>query len=155
MKELRLSEPLIRQLRAHAAAAAPAECCGLIAGAAVANGWRADFLVPSTNLADDPLHAFEIDPAVRLGLQRALREEGLNRKIIGCYHSHPSGPPGLSATDQARAEEAGLVWLILAGGAAWDVHAAVALGGGRGFETVAWVADTPAREPSRPGGGSG
>lgn len=81
---------------AHARRAAPAECCGILLGAA------GDVIeaVPTRNIAERPTR-FEIDPRDHLATQRAARERGL--QIVGFYHSHPHTPPIPSETDQAEA----------------------------------------------------
>ena len=98
----------------HAEAAYPAECCGLLIGAAQgARAWRVRRVVQSRNLAPAGRRdRFEVDPALRLKLQRELR--GTGEAIVGLYHSHPDGPPTPSATDLESAWEPGLVWLIAA-----------------------------------------
>ena len=83
----------------HAEAAYPAECCGLLIGAAEgARVWRVHRVVQSRNLAPAGRRdRFEVDPALRLKLQRELRGSG--EAVVGLYHSHPDGPPTPSATD--------------------------------------------------------
>ncbi len=99
----------------HAAAALPAEACGVVVGAAadIAAAIRA------TNVAADPTTAFEIDPATLVAVHRAERT-GAGR-VVGWYHSHPNGVARPSATDAARAAPDGRLWLIAAAGqvAAW------------------------------------
>ena len=93
----------------------PLECCGLIEGTRIEGGWRAAALHQAANLAEDPARHFLIDPQTQFDLMRALRA-GENR-IIGCFHSHPDGPPEPSATDRASAYEDDFLWLIAAGSA--------------------------------------
>jgi len=57
---------------------------------------------------------FEVDPALRLRLQRELRAS--NERIVGLFHSHPDGAAAPSAHDLACAWEPDLVWLITATG---------------------------------------
>ncbi len=95
-----------------AEAAYPSEACGLIVGRRADGGVRVTRIEPSPNLARAPDHRFEIDTALRLRLQRELREGG--NEIIGLYHSHPDGATEPSATDLAQAWEPALVWLIVA-----------------------------------------
>lgn len=101
-------------IAAHAADAWPREACGLLAGRVRADG--AVEIVsahPAANLST-AADAFELDPAARLALQRALREAGEGLAVVGHYHSHPDAPAVPSARDRARAGEGGLVWLIAA-----------------------------------------
>ncbi len=100
-------------MMAAAVAARPEEACGLLIGAREAdNRIRVTQLAPSANLAADRRRRFEVDPALRLRLQKALRRGP--RDIVGHYHSHVDGPARPSATDLARATEPDLVWVILA-----------------------------------------
>lgn len=92
-------------------AAYPAEGCGLLLGHVRADGIEVTEAVASINLAPDPRRAFEIDPALRLRLQRRSREGGA--RVIGLYHGHPDMAASPSAADLAGAWEAGLIWMIL------------------------------------------
>lgn len=109
-----LPQPLRQALLAQAAAAHPAECCGLLEGVREAGTIRILALHPSPNLSPSPQTAFEIDPALQFQLLRGLR--GTGRQIVGCYHSHPNGKAGPSSRDRAQHCENGFVWVILATG---------------------------------------
>jgi proteasome lid subunit RPN8/RPN11 len=67
------------------------------------------------NVAENPTRHFQIDPQAQFDLMRALR--GSQRRIIGCFHSHPDGVPAPSATDRAQAYESDFLWLIVGGSA--------------------------------------
>ncbi len=101
----------------EAAAAYPAECCGLLVGSGgAAEGWKVSRVVPAANVAaTGPGHSnrdrFEVDPQVRFDLERALR--GQVDQVIGHYHSHPDHPAQPSATDLAKAYEPSLIWIIV------------------------------------------
>jgi proteasome lid subunit RPN8/RPN11 len=115
---LRLSRGQADAVRAQARAAAPRECCGLLLGDAASGTVEA--LRPAANVAEDPVHRFEIDPAVLIAAHRAARTGG--PAILGHYHSHPGGDPAPSETDAAQAEGRGEIWLIVGAGgalAAW------------------------------------
>ena len=60
-----------------------------------------------------PETRFEIDPATLFAALRAERAGGA--KIVGYWHSHPSGDASPSATDAAMAAPDGKLWLIVAG----------------------------------------
>lgn len=91
----------------------PDEACGLLVGRPGADGAvRVSRLEPSPNLALAPAHAFEVDPRLRLMLQRTLR--GTPEAVVGLYHSHPDGEARPSETDLKNAWEPELVWLIAA-----------------------------------------
>lgn len=112
----------LKQISDLAEAAYPRECCGLLVGtiddhagpeekhegtARVTRVERSDNLAP-----DDRDDRFEIDPRVRLRLQKELRSSG--ETLIGVYHSHPDGPAQPSDTDLENAWEPELIWLITA-----------------------------------------
>lgn len=131
MAHIHLGPEHLARIESAAEQAYPRECCGLLVG----HGGGGDFTVtsiePSANL--EPSGApdrFEIDPTLRIRLQRALR--GGNEAIIGHYHSHPDHPAEPSATDRAMAYEPEMVWLItaVAGGTAGASRAFVIGPGG-------------------------
>ncbi len=97
-------------IAAHAAADYPHEACGLLVGRRNGESMLVSRAVASANLADEPGHRFEIDPGLRLRLQKAARDGG--DEVLGHYHSHPDGPARPSARDRAGIYEADLVWLI-------------------------------------------
>jgi len=96
--------------RAHAAAAAPLEACGLLLG----GGGRVTEARACRNVAAEPAVRFEIEPAALLAAHRAARAGGA--AVMGCYHSHPSGAARPSPRDAADAAPDGGLWLILGGG---------------------------------------
>lgn len=89
----------------------PEEACGLLVGSVRGNG---DIVVtrihPARNVAAEPRHRFEVDPALHLMLQRESRAGGA--RIIGVFHSHPDHGAQPSATDLAQGVDPDLVWLI-------------------------------------------
>lgn len=99
-------------IAAHAAADYPHEACGLLLGRREGEKMRVSEAVASPNLAADPARRFEIDPGLRLRLQKAARQGP--EQVLGHYHSHPDGPARPSATDRAGIYEADLIWLIAA-----------------------------------------
>lgn len=117
--ELRISSKLHAKLLAIAAESPDAEVCGLLVGRD-----RVDHIIPAANVAPDPRRRFEIDPKVLFAALRVERAEG--DKVLGYYHSHPTGSPRPSATDTAQAAVDGRVWLIIANGhaAAWALNEA-------------------------------
>lgn len=113
---IRIAAEQLAQVVAAAEAAYPQECCGLLSGRAQGSGAARAITVtavhPSPNLASEPQRSFEIDPALRLRLQRDLRDRG--DRVVGLYHSHPDGRAQPSSTDLDRAWETDLAWLITA-----------------------------------------
>ncbi|MBM3503740.1 MAG: M67 family metallopeptidase [Alphaproteobacteria bacterium] len=94
----------------------PNESCGLLVGVEEAGTTGRTVRVldvqASPNLAQEPERRFEVDPALRLRLQRELRGSGT--RVVGLYHSHPNGKAQPSAQDLAAAWEPDLAWLITA-----------------------------------------
>lgn len=85
------------------------EACGLLFGTGLA-------IVEASvarNIAAEPWHRFEIDPAHLFAGHRRGRE-GPHR-LIGCWHSHPDGMAKPSLHDRAGVTDTGWLWLILAG----------------------------------------
>ena len=111
---LRLPDALAAQILLAAARAYPAECCGLLEGLEDTEGWSVTALHESANLAEEPARRFMIDPALQFALLHRLR--GTNRRIVGCFHSHPGGHAEPSAEDARQAYETGFLYAI-AGGA--------------------------------------
>lgn len=126
--KLRLSRTLAEAIQSETDAAGSHECCGLLLGDRAA--LRVDEIRPAANVAADPRHCFEIDPAALLVAHKAARAGG--PEIVGHYHSHPRGAPVPSATDAAMAAGEGEIWLIAGkGGAvqAWHAGASGSLHG--------------------------
>ena len=94
---------------AHAAGTCD-EVCGLLLG----EGERVVRVDRCTNVAAAPARRFEIDPAALIAAHRAARGGGL--RVLGHYHSHPSGDAMPSPRDAADALPDGSVWLVVANG---------------------------------------
>jgi proteasome lid subunit RPN8/RPN11 len=90
----------------------PIEACGLLVGIDEPAGLRVAEILPAPNVEAAP-DRFEIDPHLLFATHRRLRAEP-DLRLLGHYHSHPGGPARPSATDRARAYEAGAVWLVVA-----------------------------------------
>lgn len=87
----------------------PREACGLLFGDTDA----ITAMQAVENVAEAPERRFEIDPRALFAALRAERVGG--PKIVGYWHSHPSGDAMPSATDAAMAEPDGKLWLIAGG----------------------------------------
>ncbi|WP_375194707.1 Mov34/MPN/PAD-1 family protein [Sphingobium sp.] len=109
--KVQISRVLLEQIMSKAAAD-PNEVCGLLMG----DAGRIAGIRSAANVASDPARHFELDPAVLIAAHRAARAGG--ERIVGHYHSHPSGVPVPSATDAASAAADGSLWLIAGGGVA-------------------------------------
>lgn len=96
----------------HLGEAMPNEGCGLLVGRAEGDTVEILEIAPSPNVAEETARAFEIDPGLRLKIQRAARDAGL--EVVGHFHSHPNGEPRPSDCDREQARlEPDLVWLIM------------------------------------------
>ena len=115
-----ISSDVLDFIRAAAAASPDAEVCGLLLG----EGDRIESACPCVNVAAEPWHRFEIDPAALIAAHRAARGGGAG--VIGHYHSHPTGLAEPSPRDAADAAPDGHIWLIAGGGqvTAWRAVAA-------------------------------
>jgi proteasome lid subunit RPN8/RPN11 len=116
----------------HAASSVD-EVCGLLFG----EPGRVLAVQPCANVSAAPMLRFELDPAALIAAWRGARAGG--PRVIGHYHSHPSGDPCPSATDAAEAAADGAIWIIVGHGEikAWRAvqHGAVH----RRFDPVALV----------------
>lgn len=110
---LQTDAALLKQMIDAAEAAWPAEACGLIVGRGKGQLVRATRVIPAPNLLAGTGDRFELDPAVRIAVEKELRETGAKDRIIGHYHSHPDGSSDPSATDRAAAHEPELAWVII------------------------------------------
>jgi proteasome lid subunit RPN8/RPN11 len=92
----------------------PEECCGLLIGRRLPDDLRTvTGVVASRNVARGRRQsAFAVDPRLRFGVSRALRES--EDRLIGHYHSHPDAAAVPSAGDLAMAFEPELLWVIVA-----------------------------------------
>ncbi|WP_157220528.1 Mov34/MPN/PAD-1 family protein [Flavisphingomonas formosensis] len=121
---LEISRTLLEEIRALAAAEPGREVCGLLFG----DEDRITAYDPADNVAEAPERTFEIDPRALFAALRAERQGG--PRLVGHYHSHPSGDVTPSACDAAMAEP-GRLWLIVSGGDArlWQAGSTGALHG--------------------------
>lgn len=93
---------------AHARAASPAECCGLIGG----RDGRAETVYPMRNVAPAPLVSYEASLDDLVAAPKLMRARG--EQLVGIYHSHPrSDDPVPSATDVRLAYYPEAVYFII------------------------------------------
>jgi desampylase len=132
---IRVSRSVLIGTRQISADLAPREACGLLFGSADA----ITAMQAVENVAEDPDRRFEIDPSALFAALRAERTGG--PKIVGYWHSHPSGNATPSETDVGMAAPDGKLWLIVAGETAtlWRTSAAGAVYGR--FDPVPLLAD--------------
>ena len=107
-----LSKAFFEQICQHAVSTFPAEACGLLSGKVVEGDYHVTAIWPATNVLQDQLGRFELDPACRLRVEKTCRAVG--DRVIGHWHSHPGAPAEPSATDRQHAFEPDMVWLIVA-----------------------------------------
>lgn len=106
--EMTIARSLLDAILAAAAIQPDREICGLLFG----DGESVTAVQPAANVSPNPADSFEIDPQALFAAIRAERAGGA--RLVGHYHSHPSGTALPSARDAAAAE-AGRLWLIVAG----------------------------------------
>jgi len=138
-----ISTALLESIRTHARTSSGEECCGLLLGEPGAG--RVAATLPAANVAPDPAHFFEIDPAVLLRAHREARAGG--PAIIGHYHSHPEGPPTPSPVDAAMAQGMGEIWLLIGRGGAARAWRAVPAGQLHGRFDPLTLIETAAARP--------
>jgi predicted GIY-YIG superfamily endonuclease/proteasome lid subunit RPN8/RPN11 len=102
-----VKDQVLIQLRREAKLAHRNECCGILLGDAN----NITQITPAKNVHPTPQSHFEIDPAALIAAHKAERSGG--PQIIGYYHSHPTGSPEPSPTDQAMAARDGKIWAII------------------------------------------
>ncbi|MET0309440.1 MAG: M67 family metallopeptidase [Sphingomonas sp.] len=133
-----ISRSVLIGIRRFSADAEPNEACGLLFGEGSAiTGFQA-----AENIAETPETRFEIDPGALFAALKAERAGG--PKLIGYWHSHPSGDAMPSATDAAMAASDGKLWLIVGGDVVTAWQAGESGMHGR-FEHVNWCEDGDAR----------
>ena len=94
---------------AHAREASPAECCGLIGGAA---NDLAETIYPLRNVADNNQISYEVAPEELFAAQREMRQRG--EQLLAIYHSHPrASDPTPSETDVRLAYYPAAVYFIV------------------------------------------
>ncbi len=91
------------------------EACGVFLGTQDADGWHVAEVRPLPNIFASPVY-FEFDPLDLLAVE--IDQPG---RIIGVYHSHPTGFPRASDTDMQNMhrvnveEQIPWAWLIVCG----------------------------------------
>ena len=111
MSLLRLPLAVYHDLRAHGEEVFPDECCGVLLGHPVRDGWQAVALVRADNARTGAQHdRYEIAPAELVMIASEARRRGL--EIAGFYHSHPGHPAQWSATDLDQAHWLGCSYAI-------------------------------------------
>lgn len=108
-----LSSEHFSALKKHCEECSPEEACALLIGVPFGDDeYQVTSVALSKNIAADQSRFFEIDPGLRIKLEKELRNE--RETIIGVFHSHPNGPAEPSKHDERMIIERHLVWLIAA-----------------------------------------
>jgi proteasome lid subunit RPN8/RPN11 len=102
-----LKPQVIDAVVAHARAARPAECCGMLLG----SGSLIEEAKGARNISTRPTARFVVDPRDHLDAIRDGRRRGLD--VVGFYHSHPCSPAEPSETDLAEATYFDHLYLIV------------------------------------------
>jgi proteasome lid subunit RPN8/RPN11 len=98
----------VEEMFAHARAAVPAECCGLVGG----RGETAETIYRLQNVAADPLTTYEGAPRELFAAQRQMRACG--EQLLAIYHSHPrAAEPVPSERDVRLAFYPAALYLII------------------------------------------
>ena len=104
-----LTQAHFEEIIAHARAAAPCECCGLIGGSSEG---RAQTIYAARNVAADSFVTYEAAPEDLFAAQREMRRRG--EQLLAIYHSHPRAhEPEPSATDLRLAYYPAAVYFIV------------------------------------------
>ncbi len=106
---------ILSQVLARAQEALPEEACGLLGGLE----GRVFAHYPGTNIALSPVR-YEMDPRQVVEAIQDMLERGWD--LVAVYHSHPSGPSGLSHTDLELAYYPESAYLVASPGPVGDWH---------------------------------
>lgn len=102
-----LSREHLNQILRHTRAEAPDEACGLLAG----RNKYVTHILPATNVAENPLVGYLMDPEDQLRHFQMIENQGLD--LLGIYHSHPVSPAYPSPTDLSMAYYPEAVYAII------------------------------------------
>jgi proteasome lid subunit RPN8/RPN11 len=95
----------------HARADVPREACGALLGHQKDDERHAEEVRHVTNVSETPRVTYELDPEATLA---AFDEaEAAGRDVVGFYHSHPTGPARMSATDHEQAAWPGRSYVLV------------------------------------------
>jgi proteasome lid subunit RPN8/RPN11 len=101
----------LSSIHAHVLQSFPAEDCGLLSGTFLGHDYVVDAIWPAPNILAHNPGRFEVDPSVRIKVEKICRQRGT--RVLGHWHSHPFATAFPSETDRQSAYEPDLVWLIL------------------------------------------
>jgi len=107
MSQVIIPRSMANKILSQAQTNADVEICGLIGG----RRGQLAALYPVTNIAGDPAHIFEMDPAKQIDAMRHMRESG--EELAAIYHSHPTSPAIPSQIDIRQAAYPDALYLIV------------------------------------------
>jgi len=105
IKNLKLTSEQWQTMRQHVVGQSPLEACGLLAGTKDS----VEKVLKMRNVDQSPVR-FHMDAQEQYNAFEWLEANGLD--LVGIFHSHPSGPDTVSATDIAEAayEVVHIIW---------------------------------------------
>ena len=105
IKVLKLTSEHWQIMQEHVAAQAPLEACGLLAGKLDS----VETVLKMRNADQSPVR-FHLDAQEQYNAFMWMETNGLD--LVGIFHSHPSGPETVSATDIAEAayDVVNIIW---------------------------------------------
>ncbi len=104
---MKIAQPLLDQIVAHAVRDAPNECCGVVAS----RDGAATSVYATENVAASPFR-FEIDGLTLMRLIDDIEDAG--EELVAIYHSHTRSKPYPSQTDlNFAALWPGVEWIIV------------------------------------------
>jgi [CysO sulfur-carrier protein]-S-L-cysteine hydrolase len=115
ISRLALSKKQWDEMRTHVARQIPLEACGLLAG----KNDQVEKVLLVRNQAQSPVR-YVMDPYEQLKAFSWIESHDLD--LLGIFHSHPTGPETVSATDIAEAayEVVHLIWSL--SGSIWKAR---------------------------------
>jgi proteasome lid subunit RPN8/RPN11 len=123
---MRTTEQVMAEIRKHAEAAYPDECCGYLLGTLSESACSVVQIIRGSNQADGlRSRRFRLTPDSYLDASRSA--EMLEIDVVGFYHSHPDHPARPSPTDLREASFPGFLYII------------VSVGAGSAGEITAWT----------------
>lgn len=126
MRRLIIPREILGEMTDYVASRVPLEACGLLAG----RNDRVEKTIGVQNQAQSEAR-FVMDPYEQLKAFDWIESNGF--ELLGIFHSHPTGPEGISATDIAEAAYDVVHVVLSFDGAGWKA---------RGF----WIENSAAAE---------
>lgn len=107
---IRLSRESYEALIAASSESDSVEVCGVLTGIFDERESVVTDVYPTANVANTPTSRYAIDPDELFEI--LLEVEEAATEVVGCYHSHPRGPPHPTTTDVERATWRGYSYVI-------------------------------------------